>query len=482
MPLRKQTHPFSSPDSKMRGNKRLPPSPAGIVGKIVTKLVAPSFDEAKQIRRTAPDHIVQIHVIPIAEALMLTNATVKAARPGARPVKLWDAGGLHLLVLPSGHRAWRLRSRAGGRERVVTIGSWPEISIDLARDRAAAVRAGAAPVFQEERRTFEHAARAWHVLMAPQWSPAHAADVLASLERDVFQAIGAAELGVIARPDVLAAMRLVEQRGRRETAGRLRQRVSAVFEFAMSEGWCDENPAAVVRRAMLKRAAVRKHPALLELSEVRALQAAVDQLAGAPVAKLASRFLALTAVRLAGVRGATWAEIEDFDGPAPLWRIPAARMKLAAAKKTSAEHDHLVPLAPAAVAVLRAAQEYSPNSPLPGELIFPGRVGRPLGEGAIGALYDRAGFAGRHVPHGWRASFSTILNEQLGDEWSAAIDRALAHAPKDKVEAAYNRADQLGRRRRLFETWAGLLQPLRQKLEDSDRGPRYQPCSKFLTT
>lgn len=390
---------------------------------------------------------------------MLTTSVVKATRAGDRPKKLWDEGGLHLLILPSGRRSWRLRLRRGAVETVITLGSWPDMSIDQARDmRDAArnqIRAGGDPravVRMAEVRTFEHGARAWHGLMKPEWSPVHAADVLASLERDVFAAIGDLPLGAITRPAVLELLRQVERRGRRETARRLRQRVSAVFEYAMSEGWCDDNPASVVRRAMLKPAAQRKQPALVDIDALLELIAAVEQLANARIAKLASRFLALTAVRLAAVRGARWDEIEDLDGNAPIWRVPAVRMKLAAGKKLLKEHDHVVPLAPPAVTVLRQAAPLAT-----GDLIFPGRSDGPLGEGAIGALYARAGFAGRHVPHGWRASFSTILNEKLGDEWSTAIDRALAHAPKDKVEAAYNRADQLGRRRQLFEIWADLL-------------------------
>ena len=393
------------------------------------------------------------------EPVMLTNAAIKAARAGARPRKLWDEAGLHLLVLPSGRKSWRLRLRRGASETVMTIGAWPDMTIDQARDRRDAVRSQVRAggnlrdiVRSAEVRTFEHAARAWHGLMEPEWSPVHAVDVVASLERDVFAAIGGHALNAITRPAVLEVLRQVERRGRRETARRLRQRVSAVFEYAMSEGWCEDNPAAVVRRAMLKPAAQQKQPALTDVDDLRGLIAAVEGLVADPAVKLASRFLALTAVRLAAVRGARWEEIEDVDGDSPLWRVPAARMKLAAGKKRSAEHDHLVPLAPATVAVLRQSATHGACG-----LIFPGRTGRALGEGAIGSLYIRAGYASRHVPHGWRASFSTILNETLGDEWSAAIDRALAHVPKDKVEAAYNRAEQLGRRRELFVRWAEML-------------------------
>jgi integrase len=169
--------------------------------------------------------------------------------------------------------------------------------------------------------------------------------------------------------------------------------------------------------------------------------------------KLAHLFLALTAVRLEALRGARWDEIEDLDGAAPIWRVPAARMKLARSKKGEAAFDHMVPLAPAAVTILRAARLANRG----GALIFPGRAGtRPIGEAAIGALIARAGYQGRHVPHGWRASFSTVMNERFPLERSA-IDEALAHGTKGKVEAAYNRAQQLARRRDLFERWANLI-------------------------
>jgi integrase len=205
----------------------------------------------------------------------------------------------------------------------------------------------------------------------------------------------------------------------------------------------------------------RQQPALTSLDDCRALLAACHPVASNKMVLLASRFLALTAVRLDAVRGMRWGEIEN-DNRHPLWRVPASRMKLSRAKKGDARFDHLVPLGGAAEDVLIAAlreQGYNAHSEAPADgLVFTGREpGAPIGEGAIGALYRAAGFVGRHVPHGWRASFSTILNEQLGPEWRSAIDQALAHSPKDKVEAAYNRAQQLGRRREIFDMWNALL-------------------------
>lgn len=170
---------------------------------------------------------------------------------------------------------------------------------------------------------------------------------------------------------------------------------------------------------------------------------------------LASRFLALTAVRLDAVRGMVWAEV-DLD--ARLWTVPSGRMKLSRAKKGDSRHDHAVPLSAAAIAVLERVSEG--GRVRAEQLVFPGRGGtEPIGAGAIRELYVRAGFAGRHVPHGWRASFSTILNEEMGPEWRFDIDAALAHAGKGKVEAAYNRSVQLDRRREVFDRWGELLIP-----------------------
>ncbi|TCP33293.1 integrase arm-type DNA-binding domain-containing protein [Sphingomonas sp. BK235] len=412
---------------------------------------------------------------------MLTNAAVKAARPRAAAYKIADERGLHLFVAPTGRKSFRWRFRFAGHEQLLTIGQWPEVSLDAARARAEDAREqlgrGVDPRTVATAMTFERAARAWHAQQLAGWTKVHADDVLASLEADVFPQLGAAELDAIDSPAVLRVVRSIERRGAIVTASRVRQRISDVFALAISEGWCSIDPAAVVGRALAPAPAPRHQPAVTTIAEARELLAAAEQVGAGAAVKLASRFLALTAVRLAMVRGARWSEIEDLDGVEPLWRVPSARMKLAAAKKRDAANDHLVPLAPAAVDVLRAARAlrvadmHSADANMhaadadrdAGELIFPGRGGAaPIGEGAIGALYDRAGFARRHVPHGWRATFSTILNEQAPDQ-RGAIDRALGHVLKRedgttaKVESAYNRAQQLAPRRRLFETWAEIL-------------------------
>lgn len=389
---------------------------------------------------------------------MLTNAAVKAAGARERAYKLHDQGGLHLLVRPTGSKSWQQKYRWKTREKLLTLGQYPEVSIARARILQAEAKEllerGIDPSTQRasgnQDDSFEQLARDWHRHQQAGWSKAHAADVLASLERDVFPEIGKSGIAEIRPPQLLAIVRKVEMRGCLETAGRLRQRLSAIFGFGIAQGIADSDPAAQLGRAMKRGKLAIPHPALTGIDDCRALLAACERDAGRSSTVLASRFLALTAVRLDAVRGARW---EEIDLESRLWTVPAARMKLSRAKKGEERFDHLVPLSEAALFVLRGVHSGS-------GLIFTGRDGKSsIAAGAIRELYVRCGFAGRHVPHGWRASFSTILNEQLGEEWRGDIDRALAHAGKGKVEAAYNRSVLLDRRRALFDRWGSLLSP-----------------------
>lgn len=393
---------------------------------------------------------------------MLTNAAAKAAGAKSRAYRLYDQGGMYLQVRPSGTKSWILKYRWRGREKTLTIGQFPEINVARARILQAQAKEqleeGVDPSrAQRSADSFEQLARAWHRHHRASWSETHAADVIASLERDVFPELGARPIGAVQPRELLDVVRSVEKRGCLETAGRLRQRLSAIFGFGIAEGLREEDPAAQLGRAMRKGKLTVPHPALTDLDDIRHLLRACEADRGAAVTIMASRFLALTAVRLAAVRGMTWAEV---DLEARVWTVPAERMKLSKSKKGEQRFEHVVPLNDQALWILRGLRRVdekighrSHSSPL----VFPGRSGGPIGEGTLRELYKRAGFAGQHVPHGWRSSFSTILNEDLGPEWRSDIDRALAHSPKDKVEAAYNRAQLLDRRRRIFERWGELL-------------------------
>lgn len=402
------------------------------------------------------------------EVFMLTNAAIKAARPAARIYKLADAGGLYLAVLPGGTKSFRLKYREGGKERLQVLGRWPELGLADARacrDQARIERARGAcmDVRNGKRPCFEEIARDWHERRRDRWSPEHAADVLASLERDVFPAIGVNPIGSIEADEVLAVLHAVEARGCIETARRLRERIAAVFDLAILLKAAKANPAAAIAAELSLRPVQQPQLALADLDASRALVNAVDHLSGpGQLVRLAHRFLALTAVRLGTLRAADWSEFENLDGDEPAWRIPPAKLKLRKAKKADPKAELIVPLSRQAVQVLRALRAHQNHDTWPqAGLLFPGRrPGNPIGEAAIGDLIKRAGFAGLHVPHGWRSTFSTLLNERWRED-RALIDQALGHVGGlSKVEAAYNRAEHLAQRRDLFQRWADLLIPL----------------------
>jgi integrase len=285
-------------------------------------------------------------------------------------------------------------------------------------------------------------ARDWHTRNRPTWTERHAADVLTSLERDVFPSVGALPITAFTPPIVLNLLRAIEARPAIETARRVRQRMSAVFVYAIACGLGAMDPAAVVQNAMAPLIKGRQ-PAVVELAEAREVLQRAEAEPAHPVTKLALRLLALTAVRPGEIRGAAWVEFENLTGDEPLWRIPAVRMKM--------KREHLVPLSRQAVAAIEAVRQLTCRSPL----VFPNarHAHKPMSENAMGYLLNRAGYHSRHVPHGWRATFSTIMNERHRDD-RYIIDLILAHASKDKTESAYNRAAHLTRRHELLQEWA----------------------------
>lgn len=291
-----------------------------------------------------------------------------------------------------------------------------------------------------------------------KWALVHQNDVIRSLERDVFDAIGDLPIAQLTPPLILAVLREIEARGAIETAKRVRQRISSVFVYAIAQGITQVDPAEKLG-AVLKPLRKGRQPAITDLVALRKMIITAEEDPARPITRLALRLLALTAVRPSELRGAEWHEFEDLNGPLPLWRIPASRMKGDLDRKDELNGDHLVPLTPQALAVLRALWPLTGDGPM----LFPGsRHGhKPMSENAIGYLLNRAGYHGHHVPHGFRAAFSTIMNEWAEREGKEhdrrVIDLMLAHVPKEKVEVAYNRAAYMPRRRELAEVWADML-------------------------
>lgn len=402
---------------------------------------------------------------------MLTVSQVRAAEPMSRPYKIADGQGLLVHVLPTGRKIWRMRFRYAGKEQVLTFGAFPEVSLAEARaqrdDARLALRQHQNPAEVRRRArsglgsgmTFEDTARAWHEQQLPRWSKVHAADVLSAFKRHVFPRIGRMPLGAIQPSDLLAVMHVVESAGAVETAHRIRRNISAVFARAAAEGAVVTNPAATIAPAMSPRPDPTPQSAMTEISEIAAAYRQIAVAVASRPAIVATQLLALTAVRPGVLRSARWRQFENIDldgeGEAPeaIWRVPADCMKLRLSKKKNARYDHVIPLSRAAVELLRGWRQRCRTS----DIVFPGRApSRPIGENAIYQVHVASEIAERHSPHGWRAAFSTIMNERRPND-RRAIDLTLAHGPKDKVEAAYNRSTQIARRRALLQEWADLL-------------------------
>jgi len=403
---------------------------------------------------------------------MLNDAKLRGAKPRDKAYKLTDSHRLYLLVKPNGGKLWRWNYSYDGKQKSMNFGVYPLVSLIDARakrDEAHAVLSeGCDPSVAKKlkveanleagRQTFEKIARKWHENAKSQWAKIHAADIIRSLERDIFPSIGDIPLVQLTPPLILAALREVEARGSIETAKRIRQRISAVFVYAIAEGITKDDPAEKLGGA-LKPLRKGRQPAITDLVPLRKMIIAAEEDFARPITRLALRFLALTAVRPSELRGARWDEFEDLNGKEPLWGIPPARMKGDLDRKEEVDGDHLVPLTPQAVAVLKALWPLTGDGPL----LFPSNrhTHRPMSENAIGYLLNRAGYHGHHVPHGFRAAFSTIMNEwaerEGKDHDRKVIDLMLAHVPKEKVEGAYNRAAYMPRRRELARVWADML-------------------------
>ena len=396
---------------------------------------------------------------------MLTDLACRSASPREREYKLFDQHGLYLLVRPSGHKSWFHKYRFEGRERKLGYGPYPEVKLSQARDRMfdarSELRSGRDPAAEPTTAiepTFEQVTKRWLSLQSEGWKPKHAKTVTDRLEGDILPALGSMRLSEIRPQDILACLAPVQDRGAIEVAHRLRGYCSAVFQMAIATGEADADPAAPLVKA-LKPKISRQMPALLELPRARTFLRSFEAAPGQPAIAMASRLLALTAMRPGTIRLAQREEFEGLDTPEPIWRIPAEKMKLDRAASEQQSYDFIVPLATQTVELVRAAIEFSGRR----AYLFPATryPHRPFSINGLNVAYRQLpGYEGRHVPHGWRSTFSTIMNERAADldrpGDRAIIDLMLAHKPPG-VEGIYNRAAYMRRRREIAQEWADLL-------------------------
>ena len=389
----------------------------------------------------------------------LTDTAIKNAKPGAKTQKLFDANGLYLEVSPTGGKWWRLKYRMAGKEKRLSLGTYPETSLKLARERRDAARAliaeGSDP--SEDRKatkakqiaaandSFEAIAREWWKNWSTTRTPKHADQVMRRMEVDIFPEIGALPVGKIKAPMLLAMAKKVEARGANDLARRAYQVAGQVLRYAVGHGFIDHNPAASVRPGDVLKPKMERNLARLDPREVPELLCKIDAYDGHARTRMAMQLMALTFVRTSELICARW---DEFDLDAKQWRIPAERMKM----KT----PHIVPLSRQAVQVLEALKLLGN-----GGFLFPGERDheKPMSNNTILYALYRMGYHSRMTGHGFRGVASTLLHE-LGHRHDL-IEIQLAHQERNKVSAAYNHAKYVPQRAEMMQAWADHLDALK---------------------
>jgi len=390
----------------------------------------------------------------------LTDTAIRKAKPTAKSQRFFDGGGLYLELAPAGGKWWRLKYRFGGKEKRLSLGTYPDTGLADAREKRDVARkllaAGIDPAEQRKAVKVAGAERAANsfAVIAAEWlalQKARMATATHEKARWTFDElvnpwIGSRPISAIDAPEILKMLRRIEERGAHETAHRTKQRCGQVFRYAISTGRAKHDPTADLRGALAPVVSTSR-AAITDPAKVGELMRAIGTYQGSLVTKCALRLAPLVFVRPGELRKAEWSEI-DLDGSQ--WRIPAARMKM--------REEHIVPLAPQAVAILRELHPLTGH----GQYVFPSYRGkaRTMSENTVNAALRYMGFdKDTMTGHGFRALASTRLNE-MG--WAPdVIERQLAHAERNKVRAAYNRAQYLDERTRMMQAWADYLDVLR---------------------
>ncbi len=396
--------------------------------------------------------------------MALTDTALRNAKPRERLYKLYDAGGLYVEITPKGAKRWRFRYRhpATGKERRLSLGTYPTTKLKEARKRRDEARAlldqgidpSAARQMEKQARreaaagTFQAVAESWRDRYLATKSENHLKRTWGIIERALLPYIGKRPISKITAPEILRALRITEERGRIETAHRALQVAGQIFRFAIASGWAETDPTPALRGA-LTPTTTRHMPAPTDPVKVGGILRAFDAFEGGPVVATALRLLPLVFVRPGELRKMRW---EDVDMEAREWRYTA----------TKTNTPHLVPLSRQAVALLQDLQPITGH--LPGGWVFPGGRSplRPMSEAAINAAYRRLGINTREelTGHGWRAVARTLLHEQL-EYPPDVIEAQLAHRVPDTLGRAYNRTRFLEQRREMMQAWADYLDRLK---------------------
>ncbi|EOG6954348.1 tyrosine-type recombinase/integrase [Yersinia ruckeri] len=381
----------------------------------------------------------------------LTDIKVKTAKPMDKAYKLTDGGGMYLLVKPNGSKYWRLKYRFVGKEKMLSIGVYPDVSLADARQKRDEARkvlaAGGDPgeVKKADKlaqklsteNTFEAIAREWHRQKADRWSLRYRDEIIDTFEKDIFPYLGRRPIAEIKPMELLETLRRLEKRGALEKMRKVRQRCGEVFRYAIVTGRAEYNPAPDLATALATPK--KTHFPFLTAEELPYFIRDLAGYTGSVITKTATQIIMLTGVRTQELRFARW---QDIDFEKRLWEIPPEVMKM--------KRPHIVPLSEQVVELFQSLKPITGMYPL----VFVGRNDRtkPISKESINQVIELLGYKGRLTGHGFRHTMSTILHEQGFN--SAWIETQLAHVDKNAIRGTYNHAHYLEGRREMMQ-WYG---------------------------
>lgn len=390
---------------------------------------------------------------------MLTDTAIRAAKPGDATLKLLDDRGLYLYVTPAGGKWWRCRYRWQNKEQMLSLGTYPDVTLKDARQRRDEIRRQLAngidpSALRKEAKSiaseadhFGTLAREWFVKFKPGWSTRYIEKITGHLDHDLLPWLGKRPVKAIEPQELLTVVRRIESRGALETAHRALATAGRIFRYGVATGRADRDPTADLRGALAPLRG-QHFAAIIDPTDIGHLLRAIEAYTGTFIVKTGLRLAPRLFVRPGELRQMEWAELNLDAGE---WRIPASKMKMG--------RDHFVPLAGQCVAILRDIQPLTGA----GRYVFPNlrTPGLPLSEVALLAALRRLGYGKEQMTvHGFRAMASTVLHEQ--GFHSDVIERQLAHSERNKIKAAYCRAEYLPERRRMMQAWNDYLDGLAQ--------------------
>lgn len=395
----------------------------------------------------------------------LTDSKVRSAKPGPKTQRLFDGGGLYLEISPAGGRWWRLKYRHDGKEKRVSLGVYPDVSLKDARERRDDARrllsAGSDPSeyrkalktasLEASQSSFESVAREWYGKHLSTWSAKHADTVIRRLDANVFPWLGGRPISEISASEILKVLRRIEQRGALETAHRVLGIFGQVFRYAVASGRAERDPSRDLRDA-LPPVQTKHLAAVTEPAKLGDILRTLDSYDGTFVVRCALQLAPLFFVRPGELRHARWSDI-DLDQAE--WRFTVSKTKT----------QHIVPLCSQAVQILNELKPLTGR----GNYVFPSarnpKGDRPMSENAVLAALRRLGISKDEMSgHGFRAAARTLLDEELNVP-AHLIEHQLAHAVRDPLGRAYNRTAHLAERRKMMQDWADYLTELKASVE-----------------